>query len=239
MYLWPLVVLAAACGRVHFEAADRLGDEAGAGEAGLPTDLVAYYPLDDLGLRDASRAHDAACTACPSVVAGRIESAARFDGVDDLAVVASAPDLELRAGFTVAAWVWLDAAPSTRGCIATKGLAGTFRNAWAICIEPSRALYFFTSTATTADDQLSSAVVELGGWHHVAIRWDTITKASFLDGAMVASGEAVTEFDDDSMRIGGDLDDAMPIALFGGVIDDLRIYERALADDEVRALADP
>ncbi len=239
-----LAVGLAACGRIDFDLRATDVDSGVDGvDAALPSDLVAYYRMEPLGgaailVDSTGHHHDAQCTSCPTTVMGRIDQALAFDGEMSLGVVPSTPDLELRAGFTVAGWVKLDVTPVDRACVATKGLAMTYRNSWAVCVETDLRLFFFTSTAAADDNLFSVATVSLGAWHHLAIRWDGMRKTSFLDGTEVATSLAAADFDTDSVRLGGDID-AAPVALFGGAIDDLRIYSRALGDGEISALANP
>jgi len=231
-----------ACGRVGFDA--RLADDAladGSPDA-FPADLVAYYPMDhvaNLSIIDVAHHHDAACGPCPTPTTGQIGQALTFDGVTELAQAPSATDLELTTGFTVTAFANIPAAPTLRACIATKGLGAGIRNSWAVCIEPSLEIYFFTSTSAGVDDQFSTSLTTVNAWHHVAIRWDGTTKTVFLDGTSEGSKAASVEFDTQTVRIGGDFDNSALSALFPGSIDELRIYSRALDDNEIFALAQP
>lgn len=249
MRAWALAWIAAAgCGRIGF---DEVAPAPAPDGPLVPDGLVAWYPMDALAegtarpVPDATgRGHDGACDVtgqvpplCPTVAAGRAGPAYHFDG-KALIVVDSAPDLLTPAGFTVAAWLRLDdQPPAARACAATKGLGtGTF-NSWAMCVEASRQLFFYTVTGTASDSLRSAALVSLGAWHHVAIRWDGTTKQAFLDGAEVARSTAAIDFDDATVRIGGDLDGGSDVAPFPGDLDDLRIYGRAIADAELAELA--
>jgi len=245
-FLATLVAIPVGCGRIGFDsrlgATDAPVDTVADAPDALPADLVAYYPMDSISgtlILDVAHDHDATCTDCPTGTPGRVDGALAFDGTVDLATVPSDPTLELATGFTVTVFANIAAAPATRACVATKGLAGSQRNSWAVCIEPSRQVFFFTSTANTTDNQFSTALVSTGEWHHLAIRWNGTMKSIFVDGALDGMKAAVTEFDSDSIRIGGDLDANVPTAYFTGAIDELRIYNRPLDAVEIAALAAP
>ncbi len=247
MRTWALAWLAAVgCGRIGFDEIEAASDGPDVSEG-----LVAWYRMDALAegterpVQDATgRGHDGGCdlarTApprCPTVIAGRAGDAYHFDG-QSMIVVEAAPDLLTTAGFTVAAWLRLeDQASPGRACAATKGLRTGSSNSWAMCVEGSRQLFFFTVTGTASDDLRSTALVSVDAWHHVAIRWDGTTKQAFLDGVEVARSTAAIEFDGATVRIGGDLDGGSPVAPLPGDLDDLRIYDRALGDAEIVELA--
>ncbi len=249
--VWVFLALSiGACGRVGFDAhAANLGDDAPMVDA--PTDaltpdafvgdLVAYYPMDTVtdAFQDAAGDHPARCgTTCPVSVPGQIDRALSFDGIDSLATVDVNTDLQLTTGFTVAAFVNLAETPTTRGCVVTKGLGTAQRNSWALCVEPSRQAYFFTTTSTSLDDMFSTRVIPVGEWHHLAIRWDGSNKTIFVDGDLdPAVSTSDVEWDVQTIRIGGDIDSGSPIALFHGAIDDLRIYDRPLTPQEIGVLA--
>lgn len=90
---------------------------------------------------------------------------------------------------------------------------------------------------------VGTAVVNDGAWHHVAVTWENdgtpnVTDALlYVDGlpdAISSSGSrTVATTSGDDVKIGIAHDDAIP---FGGLIDDVRIYDRALAAAEIAAL---
>lgn len=247
MRTWALAWLAAAgCGRIGFEELAAAADAPSAGEG-----LVAWYRMDALAesterpVPDATgRGHDGRCDLarlvpplCPVAHEGRVGGAYHFES-NALIVVDSAPDLVTTAGFTVTAWLWLDPGqPVSRACAVTKGLSGGSANSWALCVEPSRQLLFFTVAGGASDSLRSQALVSAETWHHAAIRWDGATKQAFLDGVEVARSTAAIDFDGQTVRIGGDLDSGNQVARFPGDLDEIRIYDRAITDAELAALA--
>jgi len=250
------IVLVAGCGHLDFDplaAADAPGDTA-PGDTALDAHLVAWYQMEMIGsgttpetVPDSSgNHHDGTCSdaatayGCPLPVTGRIGGGYEFDGTDQQVVIHSTPQLELPGAFTIAAWVKIENAPATRACAATKGLGPDFYNSWALCIETSQAVFFYTVTGTTESNLFSTATVATGTWHHVALTWDGTTKTIWLDGDSVANEAATAvDFDSSSIYIGGDVDSGAPTALFPGDLDDLRIYDVALGPSEVLALANP
>ncbi|MGE5185847.1 MAG: LamG domain-containing protein [Acidobacteriota bacterium] len=239
-----LVLLVVGCGRIGFDP--RATD--GAGADAVDDGLVAYYPMDDLAggatVDATGHGHTATCAMmpppqgeCPTVVAGHIGNALAFDGATTILRVASTPELATASGFTIATWVDLASAPASRACFATKGLGTAIYNSWAACIEPARTIFFYSVTGATVDNLFSIVTVSTGAWHHIAIRWDGATKTISLDGADVIADTAKIDFDSQDVYIGSDIDNGAFAAPYAGALDDLRIYNRALAADEIAALA--
>jgi uncharacterized protein len=233
------------CGRIDFHTT---GDGPVPDTVVVPDGLVAYYPMDELAAAAAIDAtgdgHTATCAMlpppggeCPTVIPGHIGNAFQFDGATQIMRVASAADLDTTSGFTVAAWVQIAAAPSSRACFVGKGLGSGIYNSWSACIEPAQTVFFYTVTGATQDYLFSGVTVPTASWHHVAIRWDGITKTISLDGADVIADPAATDFDSEPIRIGSDIDNGSFSAPYAGAIDDLRIYNRALAPPELAELA--
>lgn len=250
---WTLVCALAACGRIGFDLGPTQHADGGAsgGDGSVDPSLVAFYPMEDLVLgtqgestTDATgNGHTALCdpAKCPSLVPGRDGNAMVFDSVVDRLHTVGAPaaDLETTSGFTVAAWFALSEPPSTRACIATKALGTGSANSWALCIETTGQILFYSVAGTQEDYLLTNQTVIPYDWHHAAVRWDGATKSVWLDGEKVMSDTASTDFDGGVINLGADLDDGETVATFVGMIDDVRIYRRALDPAELQQLARP
>ena len=71
-----------------------------------------------------------------------------------------------------------------------------------------------------------------GEWHHVAATYDGTSASLYLDGSIVASSAFAGDVGDSSTwRIGAY--GATPTGFYGGTIDDVRIYDRALGADQI------
>jgi hypothetical protein len=233
-----VVLVVAGCGRVAFDPiAPPLPVD-----ALLDPSLVAWYPLDVAATDATGHGHDGACPArgegCPGPAVGQLAGANDFSGAT-MYEVPFAPELNTPNGFTVSAWLFITAAPATRGCAITKGQGPGVFNSWALCIEPDRSVFFYTVALGIENDQFSAEPLASDAFHHVAIRWDGIIKTIFLDGVNVGDSQPFPgiAFDDSSIFLGEDVDNGAPIAAFVGRVDDARVYNRALADSEIAALA--
>jgi hypothetical protein len=225
---WFALLILAGCGRIGFGS-----DEDG---------LVAYYPLDTITHRttpDTAGGHTAICESqCPFPTTGHVQGAMQFTAQERL-YVPSTPDLNTTSGFTVALWMRMDASNNGFLCPATKAVGPDQQNSWTVCMNADT-LYFATSEANSVRELDSVSLIPPNGWHHVAIRWDGTVKWILIDGVVDATNTASTEFDNRPISIGADQDfdgNAGFFAGFPGAIDELRIYNRALSDDEIATLA--
>jgi hypothetical protein len=157
-----------------------------------------------------------------------------FDGVDDAVNVGSSGRLDLTNGLTVLAWVRFDnVADITRvgNIIGNYGINPHFNfegYTW------GRIRFYWNEGETN----LYSTKDLRGGWHHaVAVRdkiSDTITL--YIDGIFEAQASAGTNKDILwPLRVGNDFRGAPGIP-FNGLIDDIRVYNRALSQEEVKVV---
>lgn len=183
--------------------------------------LIAHYPMDDLVAGKVTditgNGHHGMCTTCPPVEAGKIGSGYNFDGGDQQIDIPADAAFNTGRAMSVAAFVKLDTAPPTvAGCAAVRG------NAWQLCITPALAPAFGSLTGTGS--------VTLGAFHHVAIIWDGTNKRIALDGAEVLSQAGTVGNDPAGITLGAELI---------GVVDDVRIYDGALTDEQLATIAMP
>jgi hypothetical protein len=202
---------------------------------GDPT-LVAHWRFDDDpvdGALDSSgRGHDAACDACPEPVAGRLGGAYLFDATDDqILIVADHPDF--RGPYTIAAWIQADGTHDQIALL-SKPFGGSAGNSWQLeVLDDDRVSLSGGSPHTLA----SPGDITTDAWHHLAGTWDGATKRLYIDGEVVAEEDAGVEYDGHAIYLGGDQNSGAEVLFWDGVLDDLRVYRRALSGAEIAALA--
>jgi hypothetical protein len=75
-----------------------------------------------------------------------------------------------------------------------------------------------------------------GGWHHIAYTYDpAVGHALYLDGAQLVGSTQLPKAGSIATVTMGTF--AVPWEMYAGLLDDVRIYDRPLNSDEVRALA--
>lgn len=237
----PLVLcVMCACGRVGFIDGATCDDSHATDVTGDAVDssgLLFRFTFDGTLTTDSGPAgHDATCTTCPTQVSpGRIgAAAASFDGTMCLDI----PDaLDLRPiAFTVAAWANVSVVLPSPEQLVTRPDDGatTMNNTFEMYFEPNTRAYYTNIGGATATAGLFS------GWHHLAAVYDSSSVVLYFDGTPTgtpASAGAAVYGAGDLWHVGCDIDVGAHDHNFVGLLDDVRLYNRALAAGEVAALA--
>jgi hypothetical protein len=243
--------LLGACGRLLFDPA---GDATDAGtvdgpgsDAGGIPDLVAVYPMDDAiigGIVPAlSSAYSGVCdSACPTTVAGKIGGGYAFDGTQWILLPERVAQ-RIGAPFTIA--VWAQPSPTTGNSVLIAKPYSVLADSDAMSLLVLAGTRYVTFETTPDGAQLAylrmpdATDLEAGDWHHVAISWDGTAKRIYLDGELAGITATTLAISNLPMTIGADVDDGAMTHYYVGVLDDLRVYARALRDDEIAVLAKP
>ena len=205
--------------------------------APAPSSLVAAYSFDagsGTTLADLSgRGHNGTIAGAVWSTAGRFGGALSFDGVNDMVTVADAAALDLTNAMTLEAWV----RPSTHQPLAHRRAQGAVRRARLLPLleqqtASARARISGSARATSKPASASALPLEhldaprrdLRRRRHPPLRQRGALGVGHRDGSMPASTGA--------FRIGGN---TVWDEFFGGLIDDLRLYNRALSAAEVQA----
>ncbi len=199
-----------------------------------PSSLIGYWPLDDL-----SGAMNG-----PTLDVGQVNGAVRFDGVNDY-VDGGNPDLT-GDEMTLAAWFNAD---SLSNCGASDCRIASKADGTATDDH-----YFMLSTISSGGDVVlrfrlrldSDTETIVGGpglvagqWYHAAGTFDGATMRLYLDGVEVANLAAGGPIDSDSsvpFWIGGNPPSSSSRP-WNGLVDEVRLYDRALTAGEILDLA--
>jgi hypothetical protein len=217
------------------------GQVAGARAGDLRRGLVAAYELDGGAVNAVTGAVAQAFGAVPAEGRdGRPRGALRFDGVRahlDLGE-GIAPDR-----FTVAAWIRPDDVGRT-GVIVSRlrNTPGHFHRNLELRVNPGGRVFLHVPGGRDWDFLETRAAVSPGTWTHVAATYDGRFARIFLNG--VPDGPPLDVAYAQSRGptfVGARPDEGGrgPIFFFAGAIDDVRIWDRALDEGEVRRVAEP
>lgn len=166
---------------------------------------------------------------------GRIGGALELDGTDDYVSIPNESSFDIAGDITVSAWIRVESFTEEWQAIVTKG-----DRAWRLHrANDTESVGFACSDLSRSQvgDLYGKKVVADGQWHHVAGVLKGTKSSIYVDGeldASMASSPAIS-VNDYSVLIGANAQVAG--RLFRGLIDDVRIYDRALSADELRALA--
>jgi glucose/arabinose dehydrogenase len=164
--------------------------------------------------------------------AGQFGGALTFDGIDDRVTVAASPLLNLTTG-TVEAWVRLDTVGRWHGVVA-KGNANTDPgHNYAIEIENTNFVSCVIGNGTSSNAVRSTTQVAAGQFYHLACAWDGSQLRLYINGVLNRSvSQTITPASNSAPlfigQYGGNVD------RFDGVIDEVRIYNVALAQAQIQ-----
>ncbi|MBL7189169.1 MAG: PD40 domain-containing protein [Phycisphaerae bacterium] len=196
--------------------------------------LIAHWPLDEA---QGVIAYDSAANSDGVLVGGpvwqpeggMVAGTLQFDGVDDYVstdLVLNPADPEISSGFSVIAWI-KDGAPGQAIMSQADGVN------W-LCIDSIEGCLMTELTNTgrsSVGPMLSQAKVIDDDWHRIGIVWDGSYRCLHVDGVEVVRDDAplsALEGSEGGVYIGaGQALDAG--SFFSGLIDDIRIYNRAVS----------
>ena len=217
----------------------------GTDETGGPDPLgpVVWYRFDQVEggvIPDASgNGIDGSCASCGAVVTGALDSGVEFREVENIVLADHHPALENNQ-VTVAAWISL----YSQACmsIASKPIGGADANSWQL----------YTCNNMRGGMDLVGYISGVRD-HFFVATYDAPAEGEFIHVAMTFSGEIIRlyvnaeqrlsmqlehelAFDDSPLIVGGEDNGEGLTFPFQGVIDDLRVYTRALTAEEMAEL---
>src|SRR5262249_48260304 len=200
-----------------------------------PADLVAYWKFDEISGTSASdssgNGNSGTLVNGPVWTAGRIGNALYFDGINDSVTVPDSNSLDLSSSFTLSAWV---------------NPASTFTDFRSILVK-NYSYYLYASVAGYCGDGtplggFSGATnttvcqpspLPINTWTHLAVTYNGSTLTFYRNGVAGATSTVSGTLSPTTgtLQIGG----SQFGEYFKGLIDEVRIYNRALTETEIQA----
>jgi hypothetical protein len=222
------------------------GDESSSTGAPIDPDLVAWYRFDEGefagGVVDEIGMHDGACLPdlCPAPIPGVIGSAAHFDGIDDIVRVPVTDTLVVGDALTVALWMRVDTIDGQFQSVIARAYLDLIDDTFEIGINASGVMRWGLSTEDPVHPNINADAPAVGVWIHVAGTFDAEASRMYVNGVLVgeAAGGVIAQ-DEHDVTLGAGFDNAADANWLEGALDEVRIYRRALTEDEIAALASP
>jgi Tol biopolymer transport system component len=206
----------------------------------FPEELETYWKLNEV---EGDIAHDSAGDNHGTLSGnpiwhpdgGQVAGALEFDGIDDYISTDNVLNPKL-VEFSIFAWI--KGGSPGQVIISQKNSFGGTGATW-LGIDASDGRLITELTSTAADPLESESVITDDQWHHVGLVWDGSCRQLYVDGMQVTKDTvALTALKPSTggMYIGVAKDRAQT-SYFSGLIDDVRIYRRALSAEEIAAMA--
>jgi len=200
--------------------------------------LVGWWKLDGDALDYSGYDHHGIENGNPEYVTGYDGQAIEFDRIDDYIDCGNPPLLNMLDKLSVATWV---KGPFTRDWerFVTKRGEG---DGWALRRHGSTDNACFTIRDTSGpDDPQGSVNINDGEWHLVVGTWDGAIRSLYVDGRLdradADTGTMVATIDE-NVIIGAWMAGPGDVRDFAGItLDDIRIYNKALSDKEIKVMA--
>ncbi|MHC4505003.1 MAG: LamG domain-containing protein, partial [Planctomycetota bacterium] len=200
--------------------------------------LIGHWKFDDGGgtvARDSSgKDNHGAVHGGAKWTQGKRGGALEFDGTDDYVAIANEANFDITGNITVAAWIKVASFTKKWQVIITKG-----GRCWRLQRDGGRRNLEWACTGLSHNgpgNVHGRVAVNDGRWHHVAGVYDGTETYLYVDGKVDASartsGSILTN--DYKVYIGDDAQGGG--RYFHGLIDDVRVYDRALSSDEIGML---
>ena len=212
--------------------------------------LVLYLPFDEGEggtATDASMFGNDGELDDPDWVDGKIGSALEFDGQGDVVIIETkdSDELQLPEGGTLECWFQLQGqGNSVWPRILSKESTTSHHGGYALRLNWAQKQQFELGMQGSAivfdnpEGKFPSSDIKPGVWYHGAATFQAGSQIVYLNGELVkSSGDLQLPEDDrkNELRIGGSF--AGP-RNFEGIIDEVRIWNRVLAPDEIKANMD-
>ena len=199
--------------------------------------LVSWWPGEG-NANDVVGANHGTLQGGTTFTTGMIGQAFSFDGTDDFVLVPDSPDLTLPGDVTFTFWAKRTVFDGTWSNMFGKGdNPVSYRLAFA----PSNHLAADFEHDDGSDEDIGGPLVDDFDWHHYAYVRDGNTHHLFLDGVEEASGSFIGTA---AAAVGEPVvigvlrsePDPSDRQFFGGIVDEVKLFNRALTDEEVQAI---
>jgi alpha-mannosidase len=211
----------------------------------LTYDPVMHLKFDGNFLDSSGYNNHGACTgtSCPVSISGKIEQAYKFDGSNDYVYVRDSASLDLTNKITVSAWVYLNSNTNEWITVGQKSASTWF--VWQMYARsvdaqtpnyPVFRINFDGQGDVDSDEEVQgTSILSTGQWYHLVGVYDG-TRMSFYQNGQLGESIVVSKpipTSNYNVWIGRNDKWSEPL---NGIIDDFRIYNRALTEAEVLEL---
>jgi hypothetical protein len=204
----------------------------------VPSGLVAAFGFNDSDNAPADSSgngNHGSCTeglTCPAYVptGGHLGSGAyNFAGSGNYIEIANEDQFDFTTTFTVSLWMKVNGFANGWEGVATKG-----DSAWGVSRYWGSRNVTFTTFSPAPDDIQGTAIVDDNQWHHVAIVYDGNQKRLYVDGQLDAERTFTGSVSTNNLKVRLGYNEEYPPADYSGLLDDVRIYNRALSQAEIQ-----
>ncbi len=209
------------------------------------TGLVAHYPLEgptfngsagevtDLSGNNLNGAtiRTSTATTYPTATPARVCNGAVFNG-NNYVRIPDGPLMDLTDAMSITAWIRLSSLGTELRTIFSKDENYEFH------VDTSRRIYWWwnNSGGTARSFRSPNNSIALNTWHHIGVVYSPTRQSIYIDGverAFTTYANEILRTNNDPMEIGAD--QGLNDRIWNGMIDEIKLYDRALSGAEVTA----
>ncbi|CAN5463130.1 hypothetical protein BH10BAC4_BH10BAC4_06960 [soil metagenome] len=195
----------------------------------------AYYSLDGNVLDNSGNGHDGVLQGAQPAMDSRglANKAYKFSTSADVISVANTMAMNFQNAITLSFWVRLDGVPQETFILSH----GSYEERWKVSVTPDKKLRWTVKTSTSVKDLDSSFPLELNRFYHFTVVYSGYSMELYADGSLNAylANSGLISITGKPLTLGRkDLDIAN--YYLRGTLDEVRIYDKALAPDEIATL---
>ncbi len=200
--------------------------------------LVGYWPFDEgtetIAYDYSGNNNHGTLYNGPQWVDGKVGKALSFDGVDDKVEVPDSPSLDIRKNLTIMAWVYPRTQLASIGDIVRKGRS--YILGWVDRGSDVFACWIY-DTAWRQFRFSKPYSYYIGKWWYFVLTYDGSYVKLYVNGILDREYNYVSTINISTYSLGiGWGSPEYSGEFFNGLIDEVRIYNRALSDAEIKAL---
>jgi hypothetical protein len=204
--------------------------------AGTDPSLAGWWRLDEgsdnLANDSSGNGNLGVIQGTPTWVPGILDGALQFNGTDCYVNCGNGPSLQMQNQITMAFWIKTPGFTRNWAAIITKGDAS-----WRMSrsSETGNSVHMGIGGTTTVGNPWfdASKPIADNAWHHIAGVYDGTTARIYIDGVESASREATGQLATNSNNVLIGENEGGTGRLLSGTLDDVRIYSRGLAAEEI------
>jgi len=195
----------------------------------------AYYPLDGDVKDYSGNGHNAhrEGTQQTTDARGEPDKAYKFSSGSDIIYVDNSASLNFQNEITLSFWVKLDAVTEESFILSH----GSWEERWKVSVTPTKKLRWTVKSASGTKDLDSSFPLELNHFYHFTVVYTPYSMELYSDGALDTFSPASGLMSTTAKAITFGRKDVGEAAYYlKGTLDEVRIFDKALAPDEIETL---
>ncbi|MFB0553020.1 MAG: LamG domain-containing protein [Phycisphaerae bacterium] len=207
-----------------------------------PPALVAHWKFDDgegtVAVDSSGNGNDGILNGDPQWVEGKIGGALEFNG-DDYVNCGNGPSLQLQDAITMAFWFKVEAFQNTWEAFMAKG-DDSYRTSRGGGTGDATHMGISGTSVGGGNGWFNGTVIVTGGqWHHMAATYDGAEGRIYIDGVLDVTSPGTGQINISNYDFWIGNNSQQTGRFFHGLLDDVRIYDGALTEEQIQAVMMP